>query len=851
MTIISQNASISPNVYIKQEDGIMKYASNTVSWSELSDSDFPVTIVNTAPITPLTIHLKTSLVMNGVDKYFKIGSHNITIIGHRDHNISIADTTNYNGLIQNGTMDFSGYDNITVKYIQIVSSNSGLGETAGWICQRYFGKGSLNNKIEYCTNWCDINGNGGGGICGQYAGSSSGTCIINACTSHGNVIGVNASGICGSFSGNNGKCEITNCSNSGELSGESTSGICGDNAGSNNGICEITVCYNKGELSGESTSGICGDNAGSNNGSCTLTNCYTLYGSLSSTSPSSNFSITSSYTAGGIWSAVSAKQFLTGYSPNFEPYGEVWVSIQNDPWESRIFYDDPQPTTINQNASAHGNLYISQFEDGTMKYSSDKNNNLSWMPILMFPVIIVNTTTDTTTNPILTVYFEKNLTITNDYLNINTSSKYFICGSEYITFDGKFNDVTIIDVNNHPGLIQNGTGDSVGYSNITVKNININSSGTSSLAEHTGWICQSYFGSQSINNKIENCSNSCDINVVGGGGICGSVLASNSGNCEITNCYNEGVVSGYGAGGICGSSAGSYGFCTLTNCYNIGDLSDEYTSGICGGSAGGVYNIGSCTLTNCYTLYGPFSVTSEHDGFSITNSYAANGVWSDLNANEVLTGDPLDSTLEARVWVSEGADTPYKLMSFYVVDVPISSICFLGDSLITTDQGECRIDEIDVTYHTLDGKPILKITQTRSIDNHLVSFGKDSLGLNIPSRCTVMTKGHSLLYNGELIQARNFLNVFDNVSEVPYNNEIVYNVLMESACTMKVNNLICETLNPRHFMGNLLIYLDGLNKSERNDLLLCYNDYLKVNKCLPNALYYDNGRHIFAGLKSS
>ena len=180
-----------------------------------------------------------------------------------------------------------------------------------------------------------------------------------------------------------------------------------------------------------------------------------------------------------------------------------------------------------------------------------------------------------------------------------------------------------------------------------------------------------------------------------------------------------------------------------------------------------------------------------------------------------------------------------------------SNICFPAGTLITTDQGECRIDEIDVKYHTLDGKPILKITQTRSVDNHLVSFGKDSLGLNIPSRCTVMTKGHSLLYNGELIQARNFLNVFDNVSEVPYNNEIVYNVLMESAGRMKVNNLICETLNPRHFMGKLLVYLDGLNKSERNDLLLCYNDYLKVNKCLPNALYYENGRHIFAVLKSS
>ena len=84
---------------------------------------------------------------------------------------------------------------------------------------------------------------------------------------------------------------------------------------------------------------------------------------------------------------------------------------------------------------------------------------------------------------------------------------------------------------------------------------------------------------------------------------------------------------------------------------------------------------------------------------------------------------------------------------------------------------------------------------------------------------------------------------------MPYNNEILYNVLMENAGTMKVNNLICETLNPRHGMAQLLVYLDSLNKSERNDLLLCYKDYLKVNGSFPEVLYYDNGRHIFSDLK--
>jgi hypothetical protein len=631
-------------------------------------------------------------------------------------------------------------------------------------------------------------------------------------------------------------------------------------------------------------------------------------------------------------------------------------------------------TEISRDVSTTPIVYIKQDSDGIFHYSND---NSLWTKIenTKLRLLIINTPLSTS---VLTVRFETDLTITTN------NNLWFDIGSDNITIDGNFKNVTITDVTGYSGLIQNGTSGINGKDNITVKNINTHSSGSSALTNGGGWICRSYFGKGPLTNTIESCSNAGAISGANSGGICGQYAGSGSGTCSLTNCYNTGVVSGdyaggicgYGAGvgsgnctltncyntgavsstssgGICGSNAGTSGNCTLTNCYNTGAVSGISTGGICGPNAG---NYGTCSLTNCYTLYTPLSTTtvatSGTTGFFTVNCYNANGTWSDsdANGNGKLSGVPISGYNFGSVWVSVSPGTPYFLASFnkeiysnktitnvqkpytssvglfpspykykiidvnsinvidsnisindstgaitfgssitdgtYIVNVfvyngnlssapgsisgynfnylsvgvmdvpispvlPISSICFLGDTLITTDQGECRIDEIDVTYHTLDGNPILKITQTRSIDNHLVSFGKDSLGLNIPSRCTVMTKGHSLLYNGVLTQARNFLNVFDNVCEVPYNNEIVYNVLMDSAGTMKVNNLICETLNPRHFMGNLLIYLDGLNESERNDLLLCYNDYLKVNKCLPNALYYENGRHIFAGLKSS
>ena len=170
------------------------------------------------------------------------------------------------------------------------------------------------------------------------------------------------------------------------------------------------------------------------------------------------------------------------------------------------------------------------------------------------------------------------------------------------------------------------------------------------------------------------------------------------------------------------------------------------------------------------------------------------------------------------------------IFTYYVGSeaLPISNICFPSGTLISTDQGECCINELNVDYHTINKMRIVGVTETISNDNHLICFGKDSLGLNIPSKNTIMSKNHSILYNGKMCKAKVFVKLFKNVYKVKYERDILYNVLMYNADSMLVNNLICETLDPINTMAKMYIFLSKLNLSDKNKFITGYNNY--VNK---------------------
>ena len=123
--------------------------------------------------------------------------------------------------------------------------------------------------------------------------------------------------------------------------------------------------------------------------------------------------------------------------------------------------------------------------------------------------------------------------------------------------------------------------------------------------------------------------------------------------------------------------------------------------------------------------------------------------------------------------------------------IPVSNICFLGNTPITTDQGNIAIEDIDPELYT--------ITKTKT----KVCFEKDALYRNVPSQKTIMSKTHKVCHLGKMKEAHRFCNKSDKVYKVPYQGQTLYNVLMEKHRTMKVNNLICETLHPKHEMAKI------------------------------------------------
>lgn len=278
-------------------------------------------------------------------------------------------------------------------------------------------------------------------------------------------------------------------------------------------------------------------------------------------------------------------------------------------------------------------------------------------------------------------------------ITLNSSSQYFIIGSEYITIDGGNFTVIIDGVKNFPGLVRNGTSSVSGYSNIILQNINMSTLNNSYISNGNGWLCQPYFGKNiSTNIYVNNCNtdstcnsltltdtglilgrgtnrvicnNSSSAGTISGGGIFGYRCT----NCQANNCFSTGIINGYyslGAGGIfawgndktnqanncystgniyTSNSYGSGGICgescevVVTNCYSRGIIG--FNGGTtCGGIFGHNTNNKSKTAINCY------SSGIINAGFGIgqnateTNCYVANGSWSDIDAKNNLTGTP-------------------------------------------------------------------------------------------------------------------------------------------------------------------------------------------------------------------
>jgi len=230
-----------------------------------------------------------------------------------------------------------------------------------------------------------------------------------------------------------------------------------------------------------------------------------------------------------------------------------------------------------------------RYNNNYIQYSK---NNVTWTNITAFPITITNNTpTD-----YLTVQFVSDIYITQE-------SQYFICGSEYIKFDGGVtNNYKCYVQCAYSGLIQNGANINSGNQNIIIQNVFVDGLNLNAfLINGNGWLGQSYFKY----GQFINCGSNG--NIIGGGGICGSYSCNNGGIINAVNCYFTGSITNQ-SGGIFGFYAGNNGGTTYAvNCYFIGSV-NNFSGGIFGPNSG---SNGFINATNCYSFG---SINNESGG---------------------------------------------------------------------------------------------------------------------------------------------------------------------------------------------------------------------------------------------
>ncbi len=428
--------------------------------------------------------------------------------------------------------------------------------------------------ITNCSNSGTITGNYVGGIVGVSNDSN-----ITNCHNIGTVTGSQVGGIVGRTS----KTNVMNCYNTGSISGNQVGGIVSTNMGNT-----IENCYNTGSVSGSGEYDRAGGIAASNYG--TITNCY------------NTGNVTSTYTSGGVVGdnhKVLTNCYNVGSVSCSGDYigGAVGTNNQNSSGVAgtteNCYYIDTcgaagDGSSIDRNAFSQITTFTNwDFNDiwemnaliGRPVFKSMPEAGITGSGTKESPYLISDASALMTLRNCINAgggkdtFFELENDIDMSDINIEDNTWEPI-GTETNKFSG------IFDGKGHAisGLNQN----IFGYSNGTIKNLNISNSEADSksaislCSDNTSYD-DDYIGGVVKYNEgtVENC---CNKNAVSGNRYVGGIAGYNKGT--IANCYNiDSVTGGEYVGSIVGHNDG-----TVTNCYydNTVYIVEDTTNGVTG-----------------------------------------------------------------------------------------------------------------------------------------------------------------------------------------------------------------------------------------------------------------------------
>ena len=199
------------------------------------------------------------------------------------------------------------------------------------------------------------------------------------------------------------------------------------------------------------------------------------------------------------------------------------------------------------------------------------------------------------------------------------------------------------------------------------------------------------------------------------------------------------------------------------------------------------------------------------------------------NGQEILSVIPSSST---SIYSAYGvaASTTQSNNTIQLNNLSPSISCFTKDSLVKTNQGLIKIQNIDVNKHTINGKKIHALTvnyyhlDSEQFIPFLVFIKKDSLFKNYPIKDTFVSPTHRIFYSGKFMNSYELIKIKKAEYFFLDKKTKVYNILLGKLEKIQVNNLITESLDPLSlngiYMNNFVLnpYLDNSDKSLAKEL---------------------------------
>ncbi len=735
------------------------------------------------------------------------------------------------------------------------------------------GGGIIGSSAKYVVvSNCYSTGNitSGGGIVGYGAEDVA----ISDCYSTGNVTGNVSNNYRGENTTNNfGGCIVgnraitilvSNCYSTGNV----TSKIGGGIIGAYSSKVEVSNCYSAGTIGAYG-----GSIVGAYTNKTKVVNCYSVYSvRIIGESGWEEINIQNSGSSNGSWSNDDARKYLTNI-PTVWTYDFSDPNTQK-PWLlssfNKPFYNITNNTIIRNSSSytsetaintgyifkilsVNNNVVVSDnvsintsgiinvnnmtpntpYDIAVMSYkgdnipydysinkfkiintdnlksliSSSTNINQSLINSYRWPVTIIG---GISTNPI-TITLDENITISEDQ-NLTGPNKYFIIGSDYITFDGNNKKITINGINNYPGLIKNGDSNTNGYSYNTIKNINMVSN-NSTLKNNAGWICQTYYSNLGYYNLIENCNSNGNINSYSGG-ICGSNIAS-LGSISINKCFSSGSIND-NAGGIIGAYPAIKGTVNITNCFSNGNITNSsggiigsgissmfgtsetvkisncYSRGTIDNTSGGIsanWNGKSLNITNCYTygqftpydekdlkLIGLYANNSTIDNITVIKYYVANNNW-----NEIVATSSLDIKVDnINIW--DTSTSPWILSSLksltpkQPLNIPSITVPPNNYKIIIKFKSIQKINPLQISHFRLlddTNQPITYTTLFKDATDNLTIWNDSNAILNLDNifdNISTSAKSYPKIYHSN--NNDGYINLILQTDKIPIKLEL-------------------------------------------------------------------------------